>query len=275
MKQHGTALKAAATVAAGVAAIAGGILLAHSQAMPEKISFPEGFEKGVIYTTVNRADIKQFRELYTSAETVRSVREGKGIPSGTVLTLVQYAAKTDDKGAPLRDAKGNFMKGSIVGYTVMEKRKGWGANIPAEWRNGEWEYAAFTADKKPNAKANANIKACFDCHKPHEKQDFVISLAGLAGTAGGAAQRPSGPGTVAIAEFLFGPEKITVKAGQTITWTNVDDSPHQVTVQGASTLRTPVILKGQTTALQFNDEGTYGYICGLHPNMKGTIEVTK
>jgi amicyanin len=264
-----------AGLVAGTAAIAGGIMLAHSQAMPDKISFPEGFDKGVIYTTVNRSDIKQFRELYTSAESVKSVREGKGIPSGTVLTLVQYAAKTDDKGNPVRDAKGNFTKGAIVGYTVMEKRKGWGANIPAEWRNGEWEYAAFTADKKPNAKANGNIKACFDCHKPHEKQDFVISLAGLAGTAGGAAQRPSGPGTVAIAEFLFGPEKVTVKAGQTITWTNVDDSPHQVTVQGESTLRTPVILKGQATALQFNDAGTYGYICGLHPAMKGEIVVTK
>lgn len=272
MKQR---IKTATMWVAGAVAIAGGAMLAHSQAMPDRIKFPEGFEKGTLYTTVNRADIKQFRELYTSAATVKSVREGKGIPDGTVLTLVQYAAKTDDKGAPLRDAKGNFMKGNILGYTVMEKRKGWGATIPAEWRNGDWEYAAFTADKKPNAKANANTKACFDCHLPHAKQDFVISLAGLSGTALGAAQRPSGPGTVAIAEFLFGPEKITVKAGQTISWTNVDDSPHQVTVQGESTLRTPVILKGQSTALRFDHVGTYGYICGLHPGMKGSIEVTQ
>ncbi|MEA3156469.1 MAG: hypothetical protein QOK44_4058, partial [Betaproteobacteria bacterium] len=68
---------------------------------------------------------------------------------------------------------------------------------------------------------------------------------------------------------------ISVQAGQTITWINTDESPHQVTVQGASTLRTSVILKGQSTALQFNDVGAYDYICGLHPNMKGKIEVTK
>ena len=270
-----TAISTAVGLAAGLATLGGGILLAHSQAMPDRIKFPEGFEKGTLYTTVNRADIKQYRELYASAQAVKSVREGKGVPDGTVLMLVQYAAKTDDKGVPERDAKGNFTKGNVLGYTVMEKRKGWGANIPAEWRNGDWEYAAFTADKKPNAKANANTKSCFDCHKPHEAQDFVISLAGLSGTAPGAAKRPSGPGTVAIAEFLFGPEKINVKAGQTITWTNVDDSPHQVTVQGANTLRTPVILKGQSTALQFNDEGTYGYICGLHTGMKGEIVVTR
>ena len=66
-----------------------------------------------------------------------------------------------------------------------------------------------------------------------------------------------------------------MKAGQSISWTNVDDSPHQVTVQGETTLRTPVVLKGQSTELRFDYPGTYGYICGLHPAMKGTIEVTK
>jgi plastocyanin len=142
-------------------------------------------------------------------------------------------------------------------------------------RNGDWEYATFFPDGKPNEKANAGNKSCFMCHKPHEKQDYVMSLASLSGTALGAARRPSGPGTVAIAEFLFGPEKITVKQGETITWTNVDDSPHQVTVQGETTLRTPVVLKGQSTALKFDYAGTYGYICGLHPSMKGQIEVTK
>ncbi len=260
---------------AGVLAVAGGGLAAHVLATPEKINFPEGFEKGVLYQTLNRHDIKQHRELFASKQVVDAVRNGRPVPDGAVLTLVQYGVATDAKGNPVRDAKGNFTKTKVVGYTVMEKRKGWGDAIPAAWRNGDWVYAAFTADKKPNAKANANIKACFECHLPHAQQDFVISLASLSGTAGGAAQRPSGPGTVGIAEFLFGPEKIRVRAGQTITWTNIDDSPHQVTVQGDTTLRTPVILKGQSTSLQFNDAGTYGYICGLHPGMKGEIEVTK
>jgi plastocyanin len=255
--------------------IGGGAIAVASVAGPESIQFPEGFEKGVLYAVVDRHDTKQYRELYSTPEGVKAVREGRPIPHGTVLTLVQYSAKKDDKGNPVKDAKGRFVKGDLIGYTVMEKRKGWGAGYPAEWRNGEWEYAAFTKDKKPNAKAHANIKNCFVCHKPHEGQDYVISLASLSGTAPGAAKRPSGPGTVAIADFLFGPEKIVVKTGQSISWTNVDDSPHQVTVQGETTLRTPVVLKGQSTTLAFEYPGTYGYICGLHPAMKGTIEVTK
>lgn len=58
-----------------------------------------------------------------------------------------------------------------------------------------------------------------------------------------------------------------------MSWTNIDDSPHQVTVQGATTLRTPVLLKGQSTELQFEHAGLFDYICGLHPAMKGKIEV--
>ncbi|HKA40731.1 MAG TPA: cytochrome P460 family protein [Burkholderiales bacterium] len=259
----------------GIGAAGAGVIAATVFAGPDNIKFPEGFEKGVLYATVDRYDIKQHRELYATPEAVKAVREGKPIPSGTVLTIVQHAAKTDEKGVPLRGPDGRFVKGDVVGYGVMEKRTGWGSAYPAEWRNGEWEYAAFTKDRKPNEKLNANFKACFDCHKPHENQDFVMSLARLSGTAPGAAVKPSGPGTVAIAEFLFGPEKAVVKAGQTLAWTNVDESPHQVTVLGQTTLRTPVLLKGQSTVLTFNDVGMYDYICGLHPNMKGTIEVTK
>ena len=262
-------------LALSAACVAGGALLAATgMAGPDKISFPDGYEKGVLYAVVDRHDIKQYRELYSTPEAVKSVREGKPIPHGTVLTVVQYGAKKDEKGNVVRDANGRFVKGDLIGYGVMEKRKGWGAEYPAEWRNGEWEYSAFTKDRKPNAKANANTQNCFVCHKPHEGQDFVMSLASLSGTAPGVAKKPSGPGTVAIAEFLFGPEKVIVKRGQTITWTNVDDSPHQVTVQGETTLRTPVVLKGQTTALKFDHVGSYGYICGLHPGMKGAIEVT-
>ena len=265
------------TFAVTAACLAGGTLLATSViAGPDNIGFPEGFEKGVLYATVDRYDIKQYRELYSTPAAVQALREGRPIPSGTVLTLVQYTAKTDGKGSPVKGPDGRFVKGDLVAYAVMEKRQGWGSGYPDEWRNGEWEFAAFTKDRQPNQRANAGIKNCFVCHKPHEKQDFVISLARLAGTAPGAASKPkTGPDTVGIAEFLFGPQKITVKQGQTITWTNADDSPHQVTVQGAVSLRSPVLLKGQSTAITFNYPGSYDYICGLHPAMRGQVEVTR
>ena len=42
---------------------------------------------------------------------------------------------------------------------------------------------------------------------------------------------------------------------------------------GANGPRSDLILKGQSAKLQFDAAGNIAYICGLHPGMKGTIEV--
>ena len=104
-----------------------------------------------------------------------------------------------------------------------------------EVRNGNWEYAVFMPDGSPNAQANANTQPCFVCHKPHEKQDFVISLASLAGTfPTDAVAAKTGSNDVNIKGFTFGPGTLSVKKGQSINWTNGDDSPHQVSVASKS-----------------------------------------
>lgn len=259
-----TRVAGALAVAFGVAAVA--------HAAGDKVAFPADYDKGELYATVDRHDVKRVHELYATPVAVAAVRAGKPIPSGTVLTLVQYKAMVDDKGVPARDANGRFRKGELFSYAVMEKRAGWGVEYADDVRNGEWEYQSFTPDRKVNEKAN--LATCFQCHKPHAGQDYVISLARLQGTASGAAvAAKAGPGVVSIADFLFGPEKVEVKAGQKVTWVNTDDSPHQITVTGPKGTRSPVLLKGQSTELVFNEAGTIDYFCGLHPGMKGKIEV--
>jgi hypothetical protein len=163
----------AATVALTLTAVAQGTFGG------DKIKFPEGFDKGVLYTTVDRADVKQYRELFASQAAVDAAKKGQPLPPGTVITMVNYKAKLDAQGNPEKDAKGRFIKGDVAGYVVMEKRPGWGAQIPAELRNGEWEYQAFTPARAVNDKAN--LKACFECHKPHDKKDFVFSYERMAG----------------------------------------------------------------------------------------------
>jgi plastocyanin len=250
-------------VAAALAALA-----VPGTAGPEKIVFPVNWKDHVLYTTVDRYDIKQHRELYASTQAaVDAMKAGRPLPDGTVLTLIQYKAQVDAAGNPVKDAKGRFVKGDLIAHAVMEKRAGWGTEYPVEWRNGEWEFAAFGADGKLNDKAN--YKACFECHKPHEKQDFVISLAAVRGDVKStAAPRPD----VTIAGFAFGPSKHAGTAGQPVTWLNTDDSPHQVTIVSTKE-RSPILTKGQSAVIAFNTAGTYEYICGLHPSMKGTIEV--
>jgi len=90
----------------------------------------------VLYTTVDRADNKQYRELYTSPAAVRRPKRASR-PDGTVITLVQYKAKSTPRATPRRTPNGRFIKTDILGYTVMEKRKRWGTEYPDNIRNGE------------------------------------------------------------------------------------------------------------------------------------------
>ena len=39
--------------------------------------FPENYAKGVLYTTVDRADNKQYRELYSTPEAIAALKAGK------------------------------------------------------------------------------------------------------------------------------------------------------------------------------------------------------
>src|SRR5262245_8447122 len=157
-----------ASVAGTVAALA---VIGPVRAGGDKVAFPEHHAAGVLVTTVDRADNKQFREFYVSAAALDAAKKGEPLPNGTVITMLQYAAKLDAQGNPEKDANGRFIKGNLIGYAVMEKRAGWGAEYPDNVRNGEWESQAFKPDKSVNT--GANLSACFNCHKPLDKQDFV------------------------------------------------------------------------------------------------------
>lgn len=165
------------------AAVCGGGLglVGVVSAGPEEIRYPGDFAGWQRYAVVERADLKQTREMYAAPDVVNAVRSGKPVPEGAVLVMAIHAAKADADGVPQKDAEGRFVKDRLVNVFVMEKRAGWGATHPSEWRNGDWKYAAFLPGGKPNEKANAGIQSCFSCHKPKEAQDYVFSMPALAG----------------------------------------------------------------------------------------------
>jgi hypothetical protein len=161
-------------LATTIATVVGLTLAVQVRAGGDKVAFPADYGKGVVYMTLDRPENKQVRDYYASQAAVDAARKGEPLPQGTVVTVVQYAALLDAQGNPAKDAGGRFSKtANILGYTVMEKRAGWGAEYPETQRNGEWEYQAFRADKTANP--TANLAACFNCHKPQSTQDFVFS----------------------------------------------------------------------------------------------------
>jgi Cytochrome P460 len=112
-------------IAGALGSVAGLALAIQVRAGGDKVAFPEDYAAGILYGTVDRYDVKQYREQYATPAAVEAVRKGQPIPSGTVITMLEYKAQVDAEGKPIKDANDHFVKGDLNGYNVMEKRTGW------------------------------------------------------------------------------------------------------------------------------------------------------
>lgn len=83
---------------------------------------------------------------------------------------------------------------------------------------------------------------------------------------------PASSNAVQISNFAFSPATLTVKVGDTVTWTNQDSMGHSATADDGS-FDTGVIAQGATGTTTFTKAGTFTYHCSVHPSMKGTIVV--
>jgi plastocyanin len=101
-------------------------------------------------------------------------------------------------------------------------------------------------------------------------------LLGLALLAGGvslaSASARADDTAVKIDNFTFTPQRLTVKTGTTITWTNQDDIPHTV-ASTTKQFKSTVLDTGDKFSFTFTTAGSYEYFCSLHPHMTGTIVV--
>ncbi|WP_026226660.1 MULTISPECIES: cupredoxin domain-containing protein [Paraburkholderia] len=82
----------------------------------------------------------------------------------------------------------------------------------------------------------------------------------------------STPNAIVIKNFMFSPMELTIKAGTTVTWKNLDGEPHTV-VNDAGLFRSAALDQDDTYQFKFDKPGVYKIFCGIHPNMKATITV--
>ena len=168
-------LLSTAALALIAGAISTGIAL-QVRAANDKFTFPADYASGVEYLSVDKPS-KQVHVFYAPQAAIDAAKKGQPMPEGTVFTGVHYNAKLDAQGNPEKDANGRFIRADLRQYAVMRKEKGWGADYPAEKRNGDWEYRIFTTDRQWNEKVGAD--ACLGCHLPKAGQDFVWSYENL------------------------------------------------------------------------------------------------
>jgi len=78
--------------------------------------------------------------------------------------------------------------------------------------------------------------------------------------------------TIVLKDFHFSPMSLTVPAGATVMWKNLDGEPHTV-VSDAGLFRSGGLDQDDSFTFKFDKPGTYRFICSIHPSMMGTIIV--
>lgn len=101
-----------------------------------------------------------------------------------------------------------------------------------------------------------------------------VASSGSAGSGANAnSNEVSGTKEVLIRNFVFSPRTLTIKAGDSVKWTNQDSAKHTITSDSGNELDSSLFGKGESFTHTFDKAGTYTYHCTPHPNMKGTIIV--
>lgn len=76
---------------------------------------------------------------------------------------------------------------------------------------------------------------------------------------------------IVIQDDQFNPENVIVKNGETVEWTNQDDTAHTVTFEnGEFDEKLPV---GATASYTSTKSGNFDYHCSIHPQMQGEVIV--
>jgi len=100
----------------------------------------------------------------------------------------------------------------------------------------------------------------------------ALAVAALAAGALASQGAPAADAGVQIDQYAFLPQRITVKPGTTVTWTNDDDAPHTI-ASSAKVFKSRPLDTGDKFSFTFTTPGTYAYFCSVHPQMTGTIVV--
>jgi plastocyanin len=77
---------------------------------------------------------------------------------------------------------------------------------------------------------------------------------------------------VIIDNFTFSPTPQIISKGSTVNWLNEDDSPHSIVCPELK-VKSNALDTDDSFAFRFDRAGTFDYMCGMHPHMRGQVIV--
>jgi plastocyanin len=95
----------------------------------------------------------------------------------------------------------------------------------------------------------------------------------IAGMATASAAPVGATGSVTIMNFAFTPQTITVNAGDSVRWTNMDGGVAHTSTANGGAWNSGTIVQSASFTFTFNTAGTFAYHCEIHPSMTGTVVV--
>jgi plastocyanin len=109
-----------------------------------------------------------------------------------------------------------------------------------------------------------------------------IAACGGSSGGGGSASTPastsssssSGGVQIKMQNIQFSPKDTTVKVGDKVTWTNDDNTDHNVTADSGADFKSKDFGNGATFEFTPDKAGTIKYVCTIHPGMTATLNVT-
>ena len=105
---------------------------------------------------------------------------------------------------------------------------------------------------------------------------LAISLAAAMpqGPSAGETATPAAASAAAVRidNFNFTPPALVVAPGTTVSWTNDDDTPHNVREKDGK-FKSAALDTDDTFSQTFSAPGEYEYFCSIHPRMVGKIVV--
>ena len=113
--------------------------------------------------------------------------------------------------------------------------------------------------------------------RPVTRRNFLKNIAAVCSAAvaipfGAIKARAANTHKVEIRKFKFKPEKLSVKPGDTIVWTNFDLAPHTATANDES-WDTGTLKKGESHSMLVSEEMHLDYFCRFHPHMKAALQL--
>ena len=151
-----------------------------------RVRFPDNYKTAFTrYYTQNEPESNRVKQYYANDIAARAARAGEPLPDGAAIFVEIHDIKLDGDKKPIKDSDGFFLPNKLLAYSAMMRDRSWGATIPAILRNDDWNYAIFTADRKPDR--SINQAECLACHKSVgnpavAKSSYAFTLKHLATT---------------------------------------------------------------------------------------------